>query len=218
MPIATRIIKINPNRIEADKIRNIAEVLKKESVIAYPTDTFYGLGASCFSEKAIKKVYRLKGRSLSKPLSLLVSGMDMVQEIAFDIPSLFFELAENFWPGPLTIVLKASSRLPRLLLGPKNSIGIRLPDILWLQKLMNEAGFPITATSANISGKKEIERPERVMAIFFGKVPLIADGGETKGGLASTVLDLTSLRVEILRQGAVPLPLLEKYLGREIKS
>ena len=216
MPIATRVIKINPNRVEADKIREIAEVLKKESVIAYPTDTFYGLGASCFSEKAIKKVYRLKGRSLSKPLSLLVSGMDMVQDIAFDVPSIFFELAENFWPGPLTIVLKASSRLPNVLLGPKKSIGIRLPAVLWLQELMNEAGFPITATSANISDEKEIASPERVMAIFCGKVSLIADGGKTKGGLPSTVLDLTSPRIKILREGAVPRSLLEKYLGRKV--
>jgi L-threonylcarbamoyladenylate synthase len=216
MPIATRLIKINPNRVEMDKIREIAEVLKKESVIAYPTDTFYGLGASCFSDKAIKKVYRLKGRSLSKPLSLLVSGMDMIQDIAFDIPSLFFELAENFWPGPLTTVLKASSRLPNLLLGPKKSIGIRLPAVLWLQELMNQAGFPITATSANISGEKEIASPERVMAFFYGKVSLIADGGKTKGGLASTVLDLTSPRVKILREGAVPRSFLEKYLGRKV--
>jgi L-threonylcarbamoyladenylate synthase len=216
MLTATRVIKVNLNRIEAAKIKEIAEVLKKEDVIAYPTDTFYGLGASCFSERAIKKVYRLKGRSLSKPLSLLVSGMDMVQDITFDIPSLFFELAENFWPGPLTMVLKASSRLPNLILGPKNSIGIRLPAILWLQKLIDEAGFPITATSANISGKKEIAMPEKVKAIFCGKVSLIADAGKTKGDLASTVLDLTSPRVKILREGAVLRSFLEKYLGRKV--
>jgi L-threonylcarbamoyladenylate synthase len=216
MLTATRVIKVNLNRIEAAKIKEIAEVLKKEGVIVYPTDTFYGLGASCFSERAIKKVYRLKGRSLSKPLSLLVSGMDMVQDVTFDIPSLFFELAENFWPGPLTMVLKAASRLPNLILGPKNSIGIRLPAILWLQELINEAGFPLTATSANISGEKEIAMPEKVMVIFCGKVSLIADAGKTKGGLASTVLDLTSPRVKILREGAVPRSLLEKYLGRKV--
>lgn len=217
MPIATRVIKINPNRIEADKIKKIAEVLKEEGVIVYPTDTFYGLGASCFSERAIKKIYRLKRRSLSKPLSLLVSGLDMVQSIASDIPSLFWELAEKFWPGPLTIILKASGQLPRSLLGPKNSIGIRLPGVLWLQKLMNEAGFPITATSANISGEKEITRPEKVMAIFYGRVALIADGGKAKGALPSTVLELTSPQAEILREGAVPRSLLEKYLGRKVR-
>jgi len=218
MAVETRIIKIKPDLVEGDKIKAIAEVLKREGVIVYPTDTFYGLGASCFSEKAIKKVYRLKRRSLSKPLSLLVSGMDMVQSIADDIPSLFWELAEKFWPGPLTIILKASSQLPRSFLGPKNSIGIRLPDILWLQELMNEAGFPITATSANISGEREIIRPEKVMAIFCGKVDLIADGGKAKGVLPSTVLDLTSSKPEIRREGALPRSILEKYLGRKSKS
>jgi L-threonylcarbamoyladenylate synthase len=216
MLIATRVIKINPNRLEADKIKEIAEALKKEGVIAYPTDTFYGLGASCFSEKAIKKVYRLKGRSLSKPLPLLVSSVDMVQNIAVDIPFLFFELAENFWPGPLTIVLKASTRLPNALLGPKKSVGVRLPAGLWLQELMNKAGFPITATSANISGEEEIANSEKVMAFFYGKVSLIADAGKTKGGPASTVLDLTSPQVKILREGAAPRSLLEKYLGRKV--
>lgn len=217
MPIATRVIKIDPNWIEADKIKEIVDVLKEEGVIAYPTDTFYGLGACCFSEKAVKKIYRLKRRSLSKPFPLLVSSMDMVQSIASDIPSLFWELAEEFWPGPLTLVLKASGRLPRILLGPKDSVGIRLPGVLWLQKLMNEAGFPITATSANISGKKEITRPEKLMEVFYGKVALIVDGGKAKGGLASTVLDLKSPRVRILREGAVSRSLFEKYLGRKVR-
>jgi L-threonylcarbamoyladenylate synthase len=216
MPARSRIIKINPNRIEMGKIKEIAEVLRDEGVIAYPTDTFYGLGANCFSEKAVRKIYRLKRRRPSKPLSLLISGMDMVQDVALDIPPVFWKLAKEFWPGPLTIILKASSRLPKSLLGPKNSVGIRLPGVSWLKKLMKETGFPLTATSANISGEEEVTAPEKVSTIFYGKVALIVDGGKAKGGLPSTVLDLTSPQAEILRQGAVPRLLLEKYLRRRV--
>ncbi len=217
MPARSKIIKINTNRIETDKIKEIAEVLRDEGIIVYPTDTFYGLGANCFSEKAVRKIYHLKRRRPSKPLSLLISGMDMVQDVALDIPPIFWELAKEFWPGPLTIILKATRRLPKSLLGPKNSVGIRLPDMPWLQELMKETGFPLTATSANISGGEEVTAPEKVSEIFYGKVALIVDGGKAKGGLPSTVLDLTSPQAEILRQGAVPRSLLEKYLARKVK-
>ena len=148
----------------------IVRVLRKGGVIAYPTDTFYGLGVNCFSQKAVQRIYRLKKRQSSKPLSVLVSDRDMVRSLAKEIPSLFWELTEQFWPGPLTGVLKASSSLPREMLGPGDSVGIRLPGVSWLQDLIAETDFPITATSANISGEKEIEDPLRVWDVFSGKV------------------------------------------------
>lgn len=196
------------------KIRIIADVLREGGVAAYPTDTFYGLGAACSSEKAVKKIYLLKRRKPSKPLSVLVSDLDMVSKVAVDIPPLFWKLAEEFWPGPLTVILKASSRMPKQLLGPQNSIGIRQPKLLWLRELVKEVSFPITATSANISGQKEVSDPKKAVEIFYGKVDLIADGGETKGIIPSTVVDLTSPEAEILREGAVPRSLLEKYLKK----
>jgi len=212
MAVKTEIIKISPERVELDKIRIIAKVLQGEGIIAYPTDTFYGLGASCFSEKAIQRIYHLKKRKPSKPISVLVSGMEMIQKIAVDIPSLLWKLTADFWPGPLTLVLKASSDLPRAILGPRGSIGVRQPALSWLRELVNEATFPITATSANLSGDKEITDPDKVLDLFYGKVDIVADGGETRGILPSTVIDITSQRLKILREGAVPLSLLEKYL------
>lgn len=142
----------------------------------------------------------------------------MVHSLAVEIPSLFWVLAERFWPGPLTLILKASSDLPREMLGPGESIGIRLPDISWIRGMITEADFPITATSANISGEKEIDDPKKIQDIFSGKVDLIVDGGKTGGILPSTVVDLSTSRPEILREGAVSRSELEKYLGKGSKS
>ncbi len=214
MTSETRVLKINPQRVEPSTISTIVGILKGGGVIAYPTDTFYGLGANCFLEKAIQRIYRLKRRELSKPISALISNKNMVRSLAVEIPSLFWDLAEQFWPGPLTLVLKASSELPPEMLGPGDSVGIRLPDLSWLQGLIAEADFPITATSANISGEREIEDPKKIKDIFSGKVDLIVDGGKTGGILPSTVVDLSSSIPKILREGAVPRSDLEKYLGK----
>ncbi len=214
----TRVLKINPQRVEPATISSIAGTLQRGGVIAYPTDTFYGLGANCFLKKAIQRIYRLKRREPAKPLSALVSNKNMVQSLAVEIPSLFWVLTDQFWPGPLTLVLKAASDLPEEMLGPGESVGIRLPDLSWLRDLIDEANFPITATSANISGEKEIEDPRKIEDIFLGKVDLIVDGGKTAGILPSTVVDLSSSRPKILREGAVPRSDLEKYLGKNLKS
>jgi L-threonylcarbamoyladenylate synthase len=214
----TRVLKIDPQRVEPDKMNTIVGILQRGGVIAYPTDTFYGLGANCFLKKAIQRIYRLKRREPSKPLSALISNRNMVRSLAVEIPSLFWVLTEQFWPGPLTIVLKASSEVPEEMLGPGESVGIRLPDLSWLRGLIDEADFPITATSANISGEKEIEDPGKIMDIFSGIVDLIVDGGKTEGILPSTVVDLSSSRPEILREGAVPRSYLERYLEKDLES
>ncbi len=210
----TRVLKIDPQRVDPAAMSTIVEILQGGGVIAYPTDTFYGLGANCFLEKAIQRIYRLKRREPSKPLSALVSNRNMVHSLAVEIPSLFWVLADQFWPGPLTLVLKASSDLPEEMLGPGESVGIRLPDLAWLRALIDKAKFPITATSANISGEREIEDPRKIKDIFSGIVDLIVDGGKTRGILPSTVVDLSSSRPQILREGAVLRSELEKYLGK----
>lgn len=214
METQTRIVRIAPQIIELDKIKIIAEILKKEGVMAYPTDTFYGLGADCFSKNAIRRIYQLKGRKPSKPLSIVISDIEMMREVAIEIPHVFGQIADKFWPGPLTIVLKASDKFPADFLGAGASIGIRLPDLPWLRKLVGETGIPITATSANISGEREVARIEEVRETFYGKVDLIVDGGKTRGNLPSTVIDLTSEDPKILREGAIPRSQLREYLGK----
>ncbi len=215
MDIDTKVLEIDPQWIEADEIKIIAEVLRAGGIMAFPTDTVYGLGANCFALSAIQKIYSLKEREPSKPLPILISRRSMVQSLADEVPSLFWVLTENFWPGPLTLVLKASSELPKELIGPGESVGIRLPDIGWLQRLINNVGFPITATSANISGENEIDDPDRIKDIFFRKVDLIVDGGKTRVILPSTVVDLSSPTPKILREGAVHSSDIEKYFKED---
>lgn len=212
MAVATEIIKIDPGRVEKDQLRTMVSVLQRGGIMAYPTDTFYGLGANCFLTQAVQRIYALKKRKPSKPLAVLVSERDTVRILAREIPPLFWELTERFWPGPLTLVLRASSELPGEMLGPGESVGIRMPDLSWLQDMISQAGSPITATSANISGEKEIEDPERVKDVFSGKVDLIVDGGQTEGILPSTVVDLSSQKPLILREGAVLRSMLAEYL------
>jgi L-threonylcarbamoyladenylate synthase len=213
MALRTQIIRINPEVIELDKIKKIVNYLKMDGVIVYPTETFYALGADCFSQKAIQAVYRLKKRPPSKPLSVVISDLDMIREIVSEIPSTIQPLISNFWPGPLTLILKAAPRVPEELRGPSGSIGVRLTEHQWLRSLVRHASFPITATSANISGEKDISNPEYALRMFNGKVDLMVDGGETKGDLPSTVLGLSGKRVRIIREGAIPFSQLKKYLS-----
>ncbi len=212
MQAQTQIIRVNTKIIEPDKIKIITDILKQDGVIIYPTDTFYGLGANCFSEKAVQRIFHHKKREPTRALSVVISDFGMVEKIATDIPSIFKRISDEFWPGPLTLILKASNHLPRDLLGKTKTIGVRLPALYWLRKLVKKAGFPVAATSANISGGEETNDPENVIKTFQGKVDLIVDGGKTKGILPSTVLDLTTVKPKILREGVVPFSRLRKYL------
>jgi L-threonylcarbamoyladenylate synthase len=211
--LETPIIKLNTRKAEPDKLTTIARILAAESVIVYPTDTFYGLGASCFSRPAIRRIYSLKRRERTKPLSVVIADLTDVERMAEFIPPIFREIAKEFWPGPLTIVLRVREQFPREILGPGHSLGIRLPRLDWLRDLVREAGFPLIATSANISGEKEISSAEEAVAIFRGKADLIVDGGRTPGILPSTVIDLTSPHPRIIREGAIPKKKLQKYLA-----
>ena len=200
----TEIIRVDTEKIESDKIGRISVVLKGGGLIVYPTETFYGLGADCYSKAAAKRIFSLKKRAAAKPLSVVVSDIDMLRGITAEIPPKLPELVSPFWPGPLTIVLTASKKVPRVLLGGGRTIGMRLPGLEWLRRLVHAAGFPITATSANVSGTKELSRSEEVISAFTGKVDLIVDGGKTPGMLPSTVIDLSGPRLKILREGVLP--------------
>ncbi len=199
----TKIININPDIIELDKIEKTVSILREGGLIVYPTETFYGLGADIYLSKAIQKVYRLKQRDPSKPLPVVISDLDMLEDIAVELSPVYKPLISTFWPGPLTVILRASPRVPDVLLGPSASIGIRLTGYEWLRALVRNASFPITATSANISGEREIEDPKKAIRLFEGKVDLIIDGGKTEGFLPSTVVDLTGEKPRLVREGAI---------------
>jgi L-threonylcarbamoyladenylate synthase len=210
--VRTEIIPVDTDRIDTNQIIPVVKVLKDGGVIAYPTDTFYGLGANCFSEQAVSRVYLLKARDFSKPLSIIIPDRDKLEELVLEPPRIFDVLADKFWPGPLTIVLRASKKIPDIILGASQTIGVRLPDHPWLRALVKHTGFPITATSANLSDKDEVSNPQVVIRDFSGKVDLIVDGGKTPGFKPSTVVDISSGRPEILREGAIPASELRGFL------
>jgi len=192
-------------------IRDIARVLAGNGVIVYPTDTFYGLGAKCFSQKALHRIFEIKKRPGFKGLPVLVSDLEMAKGMTAGLPPVFYALASRFWPGPLTIVLKAASHLPAELVGPGRTIGIRLPAVPWLQVLIRETGFALVTTSANISGEGEIVSAQEVIRVFKGKVDLIVDGGQTPGSKPSTVIDLTGEKPILIREGVLGRKELEKF-------
>lgn len=189
----------------------VVRVLRKGGVIVYPTDTFYGLGADCFSPKAARKIFRLKGRDWKKPLSVVIADRDMLGRVAADIPPVFEGVADRFWPGPLTMVFHASASVPEEIHAGSGSIAVRLPDHPWLRRLIRAAGGPLTATSANPSGEGEISDPHLAARFFSGRVDCVVNGGHTPGGKPSTVLDLRD-RPRIIREGAVPAALLRRLL------
>jgi L-threonylcarbamoyladenylate synthase len=209
----TRVLRLDPASADPGLIGEVVSILLKDGVMAYPTETFYGLGAAGLSAKAVSRIYKLKGRDRSKPLSVIASDLDMVGEIAGPLPSVFWILAEEFWPGPLTLVLKASAAIPAFLTGPGGSIAVRIPPVSWVRRVAYEMSQPLTATSANISGDKEMTEPAEVAAVFDGKVDLIVDGGPTPGGAPSTLLDLTSPEPRLLREGLIPAGKIRAVLG-----
>jgi len=212
-PLKTRILTIDSAGAGPVRLAEIAEVLGRGGVMAYPTETFYGLGAAAFSARAVSRIFDLKGRDPGKPLSVIAADLDMVAEIAGPLPAAFWTLAEEFWPGPLTLVLRAAPDWPDFLAGPGGTVAVRVPPLAWLRKLAYELSQPLTATSANLSGEKEIAEPGQVRAVFEGKLDLIVDGGPTPGGAPSTVFDLTGAEPRLLSEGAVPASRIRAALG-----
>jgi L-threonylcarbamoyladenylate synthase len=207
------VLKISPAEVESRKIRLIARILRQGSIIAFPTDTFYGLGADCFSGPALQRIYQIKKRQPLKPMPVLISDINQVSILAAEIPPVFDRLADALWPGPLTLILKAARGLPSILTGQKQTIGIRLPAVSWLRELVRQTGSPVVATSANISGETEIDSAEDVVRQFQRKVDLIVDGGRTPGGRPSTVVDVSLDKPVIVRAGAIPEAEINKILS-----
>lgn len=210
--IVTRIVRIDPAGGSADQVREAAAALGQGAVAAYPTETFYALGAAAFSKKAVARIYRLKGRASGKALPVIASDLDMVREIAGPLPPAFGLLAGEFWPGPLTLVLPAAPAYPDFAAGPGRTVAVRVPNLSWLRRLVREVGEPLTATSANLAGEREMADPKEVMALFDGRIDVLLDGGPAPGGLPSTIVDLAGGRPRVLREGRIPASRLEPYL------
>lgn len=213
MSTPTTILNARDHHPDPAAFARIGSILDNGGIIVYPTETFYALGAAADAAAGIEKIYRLKERDRGKPLSVVVAELGTAESCAEFLPAVFGRLAGEFWPGPLTLIVKARAGFPPALLGPGGSIAMRVPGSAWLRELLANFGRPVTATSANISGDAEISRGADAIRLFEGKVDLIVDGGDTPGGLPSTIVDLTRVPPRVIRAGAVPALFLAPFLG-----
>ncbi|HEX5482350.1 MAG TPA: L-threonylcarbamoyladenylate synthase [Terriglobia bacterium] len=204
-------------KIEGANLQYILEcatkIIMSGKVLAFPTDTVYGLGADPFNLAAVTEVYRVKGRTFSRPLPLLVSSLDQAMELTHDPPRLFFDLAKKYWPGPLTVVVPASQLIPLKVTGNTGNVGLRWPRAPLAISLIQAAERPLTGTSANLTDRGVCKTAAEVDEQIGRHLPLILDGGSTGDDLASTVVDVTGARPRILRQGPVPEKELKELLG-----
>lgn len=197
------ILKIDPYYPENEKIRKAANFIKKGKLVALPTETVYGLGVDGLNPEAIKLLFEVKKRPKSKPIPLLISDFTDMERLGKDIPQEAWKLTDKFWPGPLTIILYATDLVPNIIKGKNLTVGIRMPDNKIALSLIESSQTPIACSSANISGDKEPNSAQEVIVSLQDKINLIINGGKTKFGVPSTVLDLTCERPTIIRQGAI---------------
>jgi len=184
-------------------IKDIQSVLNAGGVIAFPTDTFYGLGADPFNPNALSKIFQVKQRPADKPLLVLIHSLDQLSDLGQEVTDNARKLMERFWPGPLTLIFKAAPGLPDALTAGTGTIGVRLPGHPFTRRLLETLGRPLTAPSANISGTGELRTAQEVTSSLEDKLDLIVDGGPAPGGKSSTVLDTTTNPPTLLREGTL---------------
>jgi L-threonylcarbamoyladenylate synthase len=181
-----------------------AEIIARGGVIAFRTDTFYGLGADPFNATAVRRVKDLKGREENKPILVLISDVEQLGRLIENRSPAFDELAKQFWPGALTIIGKATGQLPSELTSGTKTVGVRLPDDDRVCTLVSACGGALTATSANSAGELPARTAEEVAKYFGERIDLIVDGGETKTDQPSTVVDASGGKVKLVREGVFP--------------
>ena len=184
-----------------DTLSRALAVLRVGGLVAFPTDTVYGVGSLAFDGDAIESIYEAKDRPVEKAIPILISDMDQLEKVAIDIPKAAIQLASSFWPGPLTILVPKRATLPESV-SATATVGVRVPDHEIARTLLRAAG-PMAVTSANISGGQSPVSAEEVFNQLGGRIPLIIDGGRTPGGVPSTLVDCTTPELRILREGPI---------------
>ena len=192
------------------KLNKPADIIRNGGIAIFPTETVYGIGTNGFNEESIRKIYEIKKRDFSKPISLLVSNMEMVKMVAEDVSDLEYALMEKFWPGPFTIILKKKKIVPDILTANSDTVGVRMPNGIVAKKLIEYAGVPVATPSANISGKPSGTSINDIIEDFKGKVDYIIDTGLSELGIPSTIVKVVGNVPNILREGTISKEQVEK--------
>jgi len=213
--VRAEILKVNCDTPEASLVRYAADQIRAGEVLGMPTDTFYGLAADPFNLRAVDRVYDIKTRSRHKPLSLLIESVDQAEELSKSLPDEFYTLARKFWPGPLTIIVRAGSRLPLKVTANTGNVALRVPSAKIPLAVVQAAAIPITATSANLSGASECTSAAQVHGQLHDRISIIVDGGPSPRDVASTIVDLSGEagRWRIIREGAIPSDEISKFFA-----
>lgn len=199
----TQVLKINPGQPEIEKILQAAAFLIAGKLVAFPTETVYGLGANALDHQAVERIFIAKGRPFQDPLIVHIASVEMLSHVAQNIPAAALSLAEHFWPGPLTLILPRHPRIPATVSAGLNTVAVRLPSHPIALALIEHAGVPIAAPSANRFGHTSPTSAAHVLADLKGRIELVIDGGNCPVGVESTVLDMTQSSPIILRPGGI---------------
>ena len=191
------------NNIDYNELKKIANEIKNNKVIIFPTETVYGIGANGLDEEAIKKLFVAKKRPENKPINLLISNINMIENVAKDLTPLDYALIKEFFPGPLTLILKKKNNVPNILTANGDTVGVRMPANEIALKLIEYANIPIATSSSNISGNETGINIDNIFDDFNGRVDYIIDDGPSKLGVASTIVKVVDNKPIILREGSI---------------
>ena len=209
----TQRIRIQDNTIDDSVLQVALAAIQNGSIISAPTETFYVLCADPFNLRVVKEIFLITKRQEWKPLLLLADSIEQVEGITSGLPDRFYEIAEYFWPGPLTLILPAANHVPLKITGGTGTVGVRIPDSKVMRTLIRSFDNPVTGTSANLSTHSVCSTADEVLFQLGGKVDLILDQGDTGGTAPSTIVDLTREPICVVREGAIPLEKLSSYLS-----
>lgn len=215
--VRAKVVKVDPLAPDEDVIEEAAEVLRSGGLVAFPTETVYGLGADAFNAKAVQRIFEVKRRPPDNPLIVHVSSLDMLNRVASEVPPHVLKVLQISWPGPLTVILRRNPELPSVVSGGLDTVAVRSPAHPVALKLIEVLGRPIAAPSANLSGRPSPTRAEHVVEDLGNAIDMILDAGETFLGVESTVVDLLSPKPRILRPGPLGPEELVKIFGVDVE-
>jgi L-threonylcarbamoyladenylate synthase len=217
-PVHTVVLPTHTISLLDEAVERAAGLLRAGQVVAIPTETVYGLAANAFDPTAVRRVFEVKGRSERNPLIVHVASLELARQCASEWPDQARQVADAFWPGPLTIVLPRSGRIPDVVTAGGPTVAIRWPRHPFVQRLVTACGFPLAAPSANLSGEVSPTTASHVLRSLGGKISLIIDGGSANVGIESTVLDLTSAPARVLRPGMIHAESLSAVLRQPVQD